>query len=573
MKRWMIATAALVAAVAVFVVLTIPPRRLALSEAVDWTIPGAIHVHTNRSDGLSGPDEIAAAAARAGLKFIVFTDHGDATRKPDPPAYRSGVLCLDGVEISTTGGHYLALDMPASPFPLRGEARDVVEDVQRLGGFGIAAHPDSPKPQLRWREWTAPFDGIELLNPDTSWRVWAEQAAGSTAPWQARRRLMAAILDYPFRPVEVMANLIQPSRAVVNWEALTRRRRVVSIAGNDAHAKLEFRDGDPGDTRNALPLPSYESSFRVLSTHVRPERALSGDAATDAGIVMRAIREGHLYTAVDGVATPPSFEFTATNEHGTAQEGDELGAGGPVTLRVRSNAPPGFTTSVWNGDTVISADHGEQDFTVQASGDPGVYWVEIRSTARTSQVSWIRSNAIYVRSAAPPATPPMRPPPKVSQPIFDGASVVGWRVEHDPNSLAAVEAAPVVGGAELRFRYGLAGGSLAGQVTALAFDTPRGITSFDRLTFSIRAEHPMRVSVQLRGGEGVEGERWQRSVYVATTEEERTIFFDDLMPAGETRTSRPDFAGIRSVLFVVDAIHTQPGDSGRIWIKKAVLQK
>ena len=91
------------------------------------------------------------------------------------------MLCLDGVEISTNGGHYIALDMPAAPYPLGGEARDVVEDVRRLGGFGIAAHPDSPKPELRWRDWAAPIDGIEILNPDTGWRLWAEQAeaAGS----------------------------------------------------------------------------------------------------------------------------------------------------------------------------------------------------------------------------------------------------------------------------------------------------------------------------------------------------------------------------------------------------------
>jgi hypothetical protein len=348
----------------------------------------------------------------------------------------------------------------------------------------------------------------------------------------------------------------------------------VSIAGTDAHAKLEFRNGDPGDTRNALPLPSYESSFRVLSIHVRPERALSGDAATDAGLVMRAIREGHLYTAVDGVATPPSFEFTATNEHGTAHEGDELGAGGPVTLRVQSNAPSGFIATVWEGARVISTDHHEQDFTVQASAEPAVYWVEIRSTERTSQVSWIRSNAIYVRRAEPPEKPPTRPPPTTSQPIFDGVSAAGWRVEHDPSSLAAVETAPVVGGAELRFRYGLAGGSLAGQVATLAFDTPHGTTPYDRLTFSIRADHPMRVSIQLRGGEGeTAGERWQRSVYVDTIEQERTIYFDDLMPVGETHAFTPPFSSIRSLLFVVDATHAQPGDSGRIWIKKAALQK
>src|SRR5206468_3693727 len=83
--------------------------------------------------------EIAAAAARAGLKFLVFTDHGDATRPPDRPVYRSGVLCLDAVEISTTGGHYIGIDLPAAPYPLGGDARDVVEDVKRLGGFGVAA--------------------------------------------------------------------------------------------------------------------------------------------------------------------------------------------------------------------------------------------------------------------------------------------------------------------------------------------------------------------------------------------------------------------------------------------------
>src|SRR3989441_7346430 len=98
-------------------------------------------------------DKLVTGVQTCALPIFAFTDHGDATRRPDPPVYRSGVLCLDGVEISTTGGHYVALDMPASPYPLHGEARDVVEDVRRLGGFGIAAHPDSPKPQLRWQEW------------------------------------------------------------------------------------------------------------------------------------------------------------------------------------------------------------------------------------------------------------------------------------------------------------------------------------------------------------------------------------------------------------------------------------
>src|SRR6202035_4530259 len=126
---------------------------------------------------------VAAAAARAGLKFVIFTDHGDATRVPDAPAYRSGVLCLDGVEISTGGGHYVAIDMPTAPYPLGGEPRDVVEDVKRLGGFGIVAHPDSPKPELQWRDWSARFDAVELLNLDTSWRILAQQP-GVGSKWR-----------------------------------------------------------------------------------------------------------------------------------------------------------------------------------------------------------------------------------------------------------------------------------------------------------------------------------------------------------------------------------------------------
>jgi hypothetical protein len=574
-KKLVLVTAALVAAVAVYVAVTIPPRPIPLAAPTDGTVPGIIHVHTNRSDGLSAPEEIAAAAARAGLKFLVFTDHGDATRKPDPPQYRAGVLCLDGVEISTNGGHYVAIDMPASTYPLAGEARDVVDDVRRLGGFGIAAHPDSPKAQLRWTEWKAPIDGVELLNPDSDWRLWARQANGAADRWAARRRLLSALIDYPFRPAAVIASLIRPSGAVADWQALTARRRLVAIAGVDAHAKIAPRSADPGDSRYALPFPGYEASFRAMSIHVKPDRAFSGNAVADARVLMRAIRSGHLYTAVDAAATPASFSFTASNEHGTVNEGDELGVGGPVTLRVRSNAPPAFTTTIWTGSTVLSTDHHEQEFSVEVPAGPAVYWVEISATGRPTPLTWVRSNPIYVRSPEPAATTPPRAAATTSVPIFDG-DAGGWRVEHDPTSLAAVDRAPTVGGAELRWRYGLAGGAPAGQVAALAFDTPRGLAGYDRLSFSIRAEHPMRISVQLRAGDDqgpAARDRWKRTVYVDVSAQDRTIDFADLTPVGQTHTDTAILDGIRTILFVVDATNTKLGDSARIWLKNVALER
>lgn len=579
MKRLLVGTAALVAAVAVLIAASLPQRRLELAASRDGTIPGVLHVHTNRSDGRSGPDEVAAAAARAGLKFLVFTDHGDATRPPDPPTYRSGVLCLDGVEISTTGGHYVAIDMPASPYPLAGEARDVIEDVRRLGGFGIAAHPDSPKVELQWREWDEPFDGVELLNPDTSWRLWVQQTAGpQNAPgpsrWRARRTLGLSLLDYPFRPAETIASLMQleaPVSAVQRWATVATRRRIVAIAGIDAHAQLALR-GDPGENGFSLPLPGYEPSFRVLSVHVTTDRPLSGNAAVDASTLVRAIRNGHLYAAVDGVATPPSFEFSATNAHGTVHEGDEIAAGGPVTLRVLSNAPPTFTTVVWTGSRVLSGDHHEPQFTVDAPPEPAVYWVEIRSTGRADPMTWVRSNPIYVRGSELARRLSRRSPASAGESIFDGTSVAAWRTEHDALSAGAVELATSVTANETRFRFALAGGVAVGQFSALVYDVPPNGFVADRVTFTTRAERPMRISVQLRGGEGVE-DRWQRSVYLDTFEQEHTVYFDDCLPVGVTHTVKAPPRSVRSLMFVVDTTSSKPGTSGRLWIKKAALQK
>ena len=108
----------------------------------------------------------------------------------------NGVLVLDGVEISTDDGHYVALDMPRAPYPLSGTGEAVVEDVRRLGGFGIAAHPDSPRAALRWTDTRAPIDGIEWINADSEWRD------------EPRRRLARAGVTYFVRPAGSLATLL-----------------------------------------------------------------------------------------------------------------------------------------------------------------------------------------------------------------------------------------------------------------------------------------------------------------------------------------------------------------------------
>src|SRR5262245_50531320 len=106
---------AIVFAVAAIVLVTLlPPATRQTAAPPASTVRGAFHIHSNRSDGSGSVDAIAAAAAQSGLQFIILTDHGDGTRPPDPPAYRGGVLTIDGVELNTTGGHYATMGVPAS---------------------------------------------------------------------------------------------------------------------------------------------------------------------------------------------------------------------------------------------------------------------------------------------------------------------------------------------------------------------------------------------------------------------------------------------------------------------------
>jgi len=103
---------AVVIGIAALVLLPAAPAITPALSGAGPTARGAYHIHSDRSDGSGTVDEIAQAAERAGLQFIIVTDHGDGTRSPDPPQYRHGVLVIDAVELNTTGGHLVALGLP-----------------------------------------------------------------------------------------------------------------------------------------------------------------------------------------------------------------------------------------------------------------------------------------------------------------------------------------------------------------------------------------------------------------------------------------------------------------------------
>jgi hypothetical protein len=557
-------TAAILVAVGIFLWYTLPPRPLTLPSLsnVAASPRGVIHVHTRRSDGTGRTDDIATAAARAGLKFVVFTDHGDATRQPDRPVYLHGVLCIDAVEISTDGGHLVALGLPPAPYPLGGDPRDVIEDVHRLGGFAIPAHPGSAKPALRWLEWMAPFDGIEWLNADSEWRD------------EQPKTLAHALLAYPLRGAAALGLLLnRPDDVLHRWDGLASHHRITAVAASDAHARLGLRSSAEPYTENvALPIPSYEQVFRAFSISL-PQLRLSGDAATDARALLTEIRSGHVYSSVEALAAPAMLSFTARSGDARATGGDLLPPAGPVAFHVSTNAPRGAEVRLLkDGSPIANSSEATLDF--QASAEPAVYRVEVRLPARqgSADVPWILSNPVYVRVRDEEWSRPARAAATTARVLYGDGPATAWTIENSAEAAGAIDVVGAVPrGTQLLARYALGGSDGDASFVALSVPVDASIVSYDRVTFTARADRPMRVSVQLRRPGAGAGERWRRSVYLDQDSREVSVFFDEMRPADATTDPQPALAEVRSLLFVIDSVNTKLGASGQFWIDDVKL--
>jgi len=134
--------------------------------------PGAMHIHTKYSDGTGSIKEIASAAKKAGLKWIIITDHNNLTGlKNSEEGWYNGVAVIIGEEISPEkSDHYLALGIKEEISPDIG-TENYINQVNKQGGIGFIAHPDESLTRknnhepLRWTDWDIKgFTGIEIWN-------------------------------------------------------------------------------------------------------------------------------------------------------------------------------------------------------------------------------------------------------------------------------------------------------------------------------------------------------------------------------------------------------------------------
>ena len=481
--------------------LTLPPARASRSTAPSPARSSSAPITSTRRDrtAAASVDEIAAAAARAGpARSSSSPITATRTRAPDPPSYRHGVLVIDAVEISTDGGHVVALGSARAPRRIRwpASARDVIDDIHRLGGRAVVAHPDSPKPELRWRARTA-------------CRTTASSGSTSTPSGATSRRCAcsAAALRSLVRPAESIASLLRAADAR-RCSAGTRRRaarRVVRRRGaRRARAHRLAATATSRARRTLLRAAELRGDVPHAGAGRRARRAAVRDApATTPRSVLGAIVSGRSFSIVRALA-------------------------GPAVARVRGDA--GRRTRAWAA-TRSSQRDGRTTFRAAVSGGAGRARRPAARTAgrsrrgrqrRTSSrgqttrartasrsfcpaagVPWIVSNPIYVACLRRRADGPPRHPADASRRVAAVPLDAAWTIEKE-RVVRRHDRALTPAGTRLPLRARPRRAAAASTRRWRHVGRRRQPASI-ACEFTARADRPMRVSVQLRlpgGGDG-----------------------------------------------------------------------
>lgn len=332
-------------------------------------VRGILHVHSNHSDGSGSVSEIVGAAQRAGVDFLVLTDHNTMLAKQEGwEGWHGPTLLIVGEEVSTRAGHCLAVGT-SSPVLRRRPAEEIIRDIRAQGGLSFIAHPHGVyKPFLRRR--------------DHSWKDWGVNSYTGLEVW-------SYMFDWArqFKYYRWSECVRDPDRLIVGpdpqtlsrWDALGRRARVVGIGGVDAHARRY-------PLLDVVIFP-YEDLFRTVRTHVLLDGPLTGDAAADKGSILKALGAGRCFASYDHLRAGDGFCFSAPAQH--LLMGDEAVFSDELDLVVASPVPAAFRL-VKDGLQYGEAEGRRHAF--RADG-PGVYRVEARLNGRP----WVFANPIYLR--------------------------------------------------------------------------------------------------------------------------------------------------------------------------------
>ena len=348
-------------------------------------------MHTTASDGTGTYDEVASAAAQAGLDFIMYTDHNTAAANMDgwyrDPVSGRSILRLMGQEVNDRGqtpehSHLLCYFVTENLQPVAANPQQLIDTVNNRGGLCFLAHP-MERPGYRGAKGTA------LTYP---WQHWNVSGFAGLEIWNAMTDIKYQLRTIPrgllgaYLPHWVLSGPFP--ELLAKWDQLLAAgQKVVAIGNSDAHAMtftvyLIFR-------RMVYP---YKHLFQAVNTHLLLNTPLSRDVQQARRQIFSALAGGHCFVAYSRPGRPRGFTFTAESGSRQVMMGDTLPLQSPARLWVQTPARARIRL-IRNGQAIAQKTGMELTWDTT---EPGVYRVEAYRRYWGWRRGWIFSNPIYL---------------------------------------------------------------------------------------------------------------------------------------------------------------------------------
>ena len=361
---------------------------------------GVVHVHSFLGGHSNGNfEDIIAAAKSNQLDFVVMTEHTSEdfnTAAMTLKGSHAGILFINGNEAGAANSDHLLVlpgddsadhaSAPAAPEASAGaEAKlttqDIISRAKSKSSLALVAYPQD------FKSWDASgYDGVEVYNVYTNARQIKPLIMFFDGLWSFRSYPDLLFANFYRRPAE---NLKKWDDAIA-----ATGRKLVAIAGNDAHANVGLSLNDSsGKTLLGLQLDPYERSFHLVRVHA----LLPRDKPLSSETLLEALAGGHCFIGFDLFGDTTGFRFSASNRSENRIQGDEIGLQKEVRLTV--NTPVTSRIVLLKDGKPIQDESGikQKDFVVNEKGS---YRVEVYLPQLPKPVSdqpWIISNPIYVR--------------------------------------------------------------------------------------------------------------------------------------------------------------------------------
>ncbi len=336
-------------------------------------IVGAIHIHSDYSDGTRTIPEITKIAGSVGLDYLFFADH--MTLKPlhdGLEGWYGNTLALIGYEINDSNNinHYLAFGLKKILDPEL-NAPEYVRGVKQAGGIGFIAHPDEIRyafpehPPYPWTHWEVEeYDGIEIWNHSSEWLE-------KLTPTNKYLHII--------RPRSTLNG--PPEVTLKRWDELNKKRSVPGIGGIDAHA-YPYKWGP--FTFKIFP---YKILCKAIRTHFLLPREIPRDVEQAKSLIFDALIKARSFVSHYRWGDARGFRFFARQGENTHYMGDSIENG---TVEFVITSPLRGTIIMKRDGETIGSTRG-RSFQFQTH-EKGAYRVEI--TRRNK--AWIFSNHIRI---------------------------------------------------------------------------------------------------------------------------------------------------------------------------------